>query len=188
MKDHSAWMTFDQRYRSILLAFFSRRGIQSVEAADLTQETLVDFLELWQRGDYKRERGQVRSLILKIASAREADFLRKQRAEQASDTVLERQPAPDELEAAWETAWRQNAIFQALERLRTHTDLSASTIQAFESTFIDHLRPTEVAASLGLSVTNVYVARHRCLNHLERILKELAEEMEDSQLGALLRP
>lgn len=182
--DHSAWVSFDQRYRPVLLSFFSRRRIEPVEAADLTQETLVNFLELWKRGDYQRERGHVRSLLLKIASARETDHLRRKRGEQISESALEAQAAANELEAAWEAAWLQNAIFQALERLRTHTELSASTIEAFERTYIQDRDPAEVAAELGLSLTNVYVARHRCIGQLRRILQDLAHEMEDSQLAA----
>jgi RNA polymerase sigma factor (sigma-70 family) len=186
--DHAAWSTFDTRYRPVLQSFFSRMGVESGEVSDLTQETLLEFLKLWKGGGYQRERGHVRSLLLSIASHRCVDNRRKRRNQQASLSSLDAHPAKDELDQVWESAWQRHVIAQALERLHTQTDLSASTIQAFVETALEERSVEEVAAKLAISKSSIYVAKHRCLEHLRRILAQLAVEYEDPQLAGLLLP
>jgi RNA polymerase sigma-70 factor (ECF subfamily) len=176
--DERAWSTFDERYRSILLSFFRRSGSQPAEAADLTQDTLLAFLELWKSERYQRERGSVRSLLLSIASHRRADYYRRRQNPQLSESVLEQQPANDELEEAFEKAWTQHISLCALEQLRRQTGMAATTIRAFELNFLEERTAADVAQELGMSLSAVYVARHRCLEQLNALSASISAEYD----------
>ena len=171
------WREFDSRYRPLLLAFARRLGLGDADAADAAQETLAQFVEDYRAGRYDPARGRLRSWIFGIAQRRVADMkrLKARRREQRGDSAFQGVPAEDELQGVWDDEWRKALLRQGLTELRAGTKMDPKTIRAFELVAFGQRRPAEAAAELGMTVNDVYVARSRVLDRLQRILVELEE-------------
>ena len=70
------WRHFDERYRPVIIAFARRLGVEPTDAADIAQETLVQFLRDYREGKYDRNRGRLHCWIIGIAKHRIADQFR----------------------------------------------------------------------------------------------------------------
>ncbi|MEM7307187.1 MAG: sigma-70 family RNA polymerase sigma factor [Planctomycetota bacterium] len=175
----AAWLQFDQRYRPLLARLFRGLGFDGADAADLSQDTLLCFVRDYRRGAYDRRRGRLRAWLLAIARARAANHRRRHTPATMRDSVLDLEPGKDELEAAWEVAWRQHTLAEALERLHRAGGLEPATIRAFEATAIEGQAAAEVATELGVAVGAIYVARHRAMTRLRELVAQ-AEELFDA--------
>lgn len=176
------WSTFDQRFRPILIAFAVQHGLSHVDAEDAAQTALSDFSVLYQRGGYDRSKGRLRSWLIGIALKRIASLRRSNaRASQAvalppSESVTN---SSSEDEAAWNEAVRKAVLERALAELRVRTRLDDRTISAFELTALRGVAPEAAAATCGMTVDEVYVAKNRVTRKLRDITAELLVELED---------
>ncbi|MFN0135010.1 MAG: RNA polymerase sigma factor [Phycisphaerae bacterium] len=173
--NHAAWMVFQERYVPIMQALARRLGLHEADAADVTQEALVRFLTEYRAGRFNRERGRLRAWLVTILRYRVAD---RHRAMWTNRTVMggsavERLPADDELESAWEAEQRQVLLQLAFQRLREDSRLAEQTIRAFERLVLDERSVAEVAAEFGMTPNDVYVAKSRVLERLRSSMAEL---------------
>jgi len=169
---HQAWQELDTRLRGVLVGLARQVGLNEHDAADVAQETLLQFFRDYQARKYDRARGRLRSWILGIARHRIHDLLRLRagRRENRGDSALLELPGEEELGSVWDAECRRAVLERALAELRTETRLDEKTIRAFERCALQQRPPAEVAADLELSVDSVYTAKNRCLSHLRVIL------------------
>lgn len=175
--NESIWREFDARYRPVVQAFARRLGLDDADAADAAQDTLLDFVQGYRAGKYDRDRGRLRSWIFGIARHRVADVRRQshRRREAQGESVIQRLPDEGDHDRIWEEEWRNAIIRQAMTELRTTTKINPKTIRAFELVAFGQRPPAEVAEELDMTVNDVYVARSRVLERLQRIIAELEE-------------
>ncbi len=177
--DEETWRAFDERYRPILVAFALRLGVQAEDAADAAQEALVRFVGAYRAGRYDRDRGRLRSWIIGITRncVRDLQQKRTARHELGLSAAAE---LPDEatLTRVWEEECEHAILRRGLEELRSETRTGEATIRAFELVALDSMPPARVAAELGLSLNDVYLAKHRCLKRLRSILSRLEQLYE----------
>jgi RNA polymerase sigma factor (sigma-70 family) len=179
-----AWAEFDARYRPLLHAVSRSAGLDDADAADVAQDTIAVFIAKYSRGEYDRARARVRSWLCGIARMKIIE-LQRQRARQRrmfselDDDAL----APDEqtMTRVWEQAQRSLLLAHALEQLRTNSRFNAKTVDAFELYVLRGCTPESVAETLGMSVNDVYVAKHRVLDRLRVILQALERERDDER-------
>ena len=176
------WCEFDKRYRSILIAFARRLGLNPEDAADVAQETLTRFAQGYRQGKYDRGRGRLRSWMLGIARHLIADQLtaRASRRNWRGHSVLEALPAEPQLTAMWDEERRTTIIARAMEELRRSTRTSEQSIRAFEMVVFHRRAPEDVAQELGMTRHDVYVAKHRVTERLRRIAAAL-EKLYDAE-------
>ena len=74
-----AWQAFDDRHRPIVFGVARRLGLSEEDAADVAQQSIVEFLQAYKRGAYERERGRLRSWLVGIARFRSLDALRRRK-------------------------------------------------------------------------------------------------------------
>jgi RNA polymerase sigma-70 factor (ECF subfamily) len=88
--------------------------------------------------------------------------------------LLERQPVPEEDQAAWEKDFRRQLFHYAADQVRG--DFGAATWQAFWQTAVQGKPAREVAAGLGLTTAAVYLAKGRVMARLKEQVQLLQEE------------
>ena len=172
--DEETWRAFDERFRPILLAFGRRLDLAPEDAADAAQETLARFVKSYRGGKYDRSRGRLRSWLTGIARHCISD-IRQQRAADPKRGLSAVAEVPQEsaLTAIWDEEWRQEILRQGMIELRGETKTEEPTIRAFEMIAFDGRRPADVAQELGMTLNDVYLAKHRCLKQLRAILSRL---------------
>jgi RNA polymerase sigma-70 factor (ECF subfamily) len=178
--NEAVWREFDQRYRPILIALGRRLGLAPEDAADAAQEALVRFVAAYRGGSYDRSRGRLHSWLTGIArhcilDLRHAAGTRQPRRGLSAIEALPDEPAMSEM---WEEETARHILRFAVGRLRDETDTKPDTIRAFELLAFHDRSPRDVADELGMSMNDVYLAKHRCLKHMRTFVTELNEAYE----------
>lgn len=179
-EDQATWQEFDDRYRPIITGFAMRLGLGPPDAADVAQETLLQFLRDYRGGKYDRTRGRLGAWVIGIARHRVYDLKRAQvrRRERRGESAIVDVTDDVRLTRIWDEECRHAILRDALSRLRETTRTDPKTIDAFVRHVIDRQPPETVASELGISVQAVYLAKHRCVARLRSIVEELETAYE----------
>ncbi len=174
------WAEFDGRFRPILLGMGRRMGLSESDAADVAQETLLEFFRDVPRS-YERQRGRLRSWLFGIARHRVRDGLERaaRHAPAGGDSYLALLPDDAELERHWEAEISAALTQRALEALRRIKDVDATSVAVFVEYALQGRDPAAVAAEFGLSASAVYSIKARCLKRLHELRKQIAADLFD---------
>lgn len=180
-ENDAVWAEFDARYRPIVTGYCLKLGLTEHEAADVSQESLMRFLEEYRAGKYDRERGRLRSWLIGIVKYRVADLKRAKfaRRELRGESAVVDLPDDDQLEALWEAERCHQLLRQAISELRGASRLTERTMRAFEMFAVEQKPAAAVAAKLGISVQDVYVAKNRVAARLRETLERLEALFDD---------
>ncbi len=175
--DPAAWREFAERYGELIRAFARRQGLQPADCDDVLQDVLLELCRAMPRFQYDPSRGKFRS-FLKTVVMRTIfrRFRQKRGATRQLNVEMEPAAASDsEIEQAWEEEWREYHLRQAMRSIEVEFD--ATTRAAFRAYVPEGRDAREVAASLGLSVDQVYQAKSRILKRLTRLVgQQVVEE------------
>lgn len=177
--NRTVWSQYVARYRPLLERTAERAGLAPVDAEEVAQTTLVEFSAAYARGEYRRERGRLRSWLFGILRNRLRERGReggRERGRFASDAGdrLAAEPAPDTLEEIWDEEWRRAVIRRCTEVVRG--EVHPRTFEAFRRYVLEGETVESIAADLALSPEGVYDAKRRVL----RRLRELRPVLEES--------
>lgn len=177
----AAWSEFHDRYVPIILGVARKLGLSEADAADVAQETLAAFLRDYRAGKYDRQRGRLRAWNIGIVKHRLADLRRAQAAQRVvrGDSALAEVVDEQELTAAWDAEHRQAIVRRALAELRASTRTGENTIIAFERFVLEQRPAADVAAELGLTPGDVYMAKNRVAERLREIVTRLEALYDD---------
>lgn len=178
ISDVQAWQEFAEIYAPALHRLARRKGLQSADAEDVTQEILFGVARAIERFEPDRGRARFRTWLSRIARNLIADFCagkgKRPLSQALSDQWLE---AATEQASGHRSSWdeefaeeRRRAIFE-LAASRVRTRVSEVTWQAFERTSLKKESAERLAKELGVALGSIYV--HRC-----RVLKMLREEVQ----------
>jgi RNA polymerase sigma-70 factor (ECF subfamily) len=176
VSDARAWAEFVDVYAPLVYRLARRQGLQDADAADLTQEVLGVTVDALPRFIYDPRRGSFRSWLFTVARHRLQRLFENRRrqpqgsGDPAAEKLLEAQPAPGEA-AEWERDYQRRLFEYAAQRVRGH--FRPSTWDAFWRTATLGEEARTVAASLGISVGAVYIARNRVLTRIRRQIQRL---------------
>ncbi len=172
-QDHEAWRSFNHLYVPLIFDFCRARGLQEQDAAEVTQETLLQITKSIETFDYQSERGRFRGWVGTIVRSKLVEFHRKRkRMPKLQDTPLEEVSATTE--GAWNDVWLEHIVQAALIKVRGR--LASQTWAAFQMVWLDHRDPKSVASELGRDVAWVYLAKSRGLSLLREEVTFLADE------------
>lgn len=176
--DAAAWEEFVARYRPQILEWCRSWGIQAADSDDVAQVVLVklvDAIKGFEPGRGGRFRGWLRTVTqnawLDMAARRRA--LATGGDEPAWLRQLE---ARTDLEERLAEAFDRERVEVAMSRVQGRVSLSMW--EAFRLTALEGLTGPRAAERLGLSVANVYVAKHRVQNLLREELRDPDETGE----------
>ena len=172
-----AWSEFVAIYSPLVYRYSRRRGLQSTDAADVTQEVFRAIARSIRRFEYDPGRGRFRAWLITVTRSKLRDFLARREGEAqgaggtAAQGRLEAVASLDDEEAFIEGEYRRCLFDWAAKEIRG--EFEDTTWQAFWQTNVEG-RPThEAAASLGISAGAVYIARSRVLARLKQRISQV---------------
>jgi RNA polymerase sigma factor (sigma-70 family) len=184
-EDRKHWQEFFDTYGKLILSAALKSGLTEIEAQEVVQETIITVAKKVGQLRYDPARGSFKGWLLHITRWRIADQFRKRRPgdnqkRASSDTrltaTIERvaDPKGEELDDFWEREWQQNLLSAAMQRLKKRVD--AKQFQIFDCYVRKEWPAQKVAAELGVSVGQVYLARHRVTALLKKEIRALQKE------------
>jgi RNA polymerase sigma factor (sigma-70 family) len=193
-EDQRTWDEFYQTYWRLIFSVSVKAGLSPDEAMDAVQETVLAIAKQWKTGQkYDPAKGSFKTWLMNMTRWRIADqFRRKQRNPAAShqsggsrgangdlrDTAtIERIEDEDGgLERVWEAEWKTNLTRVAMERVKLK--VSPKQFQIFDAYVVKGWKPAQVKRDLGVSMPQVYLAKHRVGSLLKKEIEELMGNYE----------
>jgi RNA polymerase sigma-70 factor (ECF subfamily) len=171
--DPDAWSRFVSLYTPLIYSWTRRAGLQEQDALDIVQNVFVILLRVLPTFSYDRDqsfRRWLRTVTLNTwRNARKRSENRVHHGAADADLL----PGPDELEAVWESEYRQHVVARALCVMRA--DFQETTWKACWEMVVNGRPAADVAADLGITVGAVYAAKVRVLNRLREELQGLLD-------------
>jgi len=193
--DTASWQEFYRIYGKLARDFAIQAGLTDAEADEVVQETAIAMARHLPEYRYEPKVCRFKTWLLNLTSWRIKDQLNKRKKEAAwtqgrsselrnDDTArtatLHRVPDPGtvDLEAMFEAEWRKNLFVAALERIKQK--FSLKQFQVFDLLVLKEWPASDVARSLGLSLANVYVTKHRISAAIKKETKSLEKQIEQA--------
>jgi len=189
--DTEGWQEFYRVYGKLVRDFAIQAGLTDTEADEVVQETAIAMARNLPEFRYDPKVCRFKTWLLNQVSWRIKDQFKKRgkderlagesairpNDESRTDTMNRvPDPAAINLDTLFETEWRKNLLATALERLKPK--FSLKQIQMFDLHALKEWPASDVAKSLGVSLANVYVTKHRIATALKKEMARLEREME----------
>ena len=185
--DQLRWQEFFDTYWKLIYSTARQSGLTDAEAQEVVQETLITVAKNIDKLKYDPAIGSFKGWLLQITRWRIVDQFRKRApgdakrphsADNRATATIERIPDSRgiDLDAIWEAEWKENLFDAAIARVKRK--IEPKQFQIFDCYVRKEWSATKVAARLGVSVGQVYLARHRVGALLKKEIKAL-EKMED---------
>ncbi|MEM6690022.1 MAG: RNA polymerase sigma factor [Planctomycetota bacterium] len=180
--DAEAWTEFVARYGPRIQLWCQRWGLQEADAADTTQNVLLQLARQMQNFEYRAD-GRFRSWLKVITWRAFADHLERRKRTPTTleseiyDQLILNHEAKDDLMATLDAEADRQALELAMQRVSTR--VAENTMEAFRLMALEGLSGKETARQLSMKVGSVFVAKAR----VEKMLiKEVAviEALEEA--------
>ncbi len=193
-EDQRTWDEFYQTYWKLIYSVACKSGLPQDEAFDVVQETVLSVAKQWKRGQtYDPGKGSFKTWLMNLTRWRIADQYRKKNRNPAARNQAGGTPdgdggfrgtatidrmeglnGVDEMDQLWEREWQQNLSEIALDRVKKK--VSPKQFQIFDAYVVKGWEVQQVREQLGVSQTQVYLAKHR----VSALLKKEIEALQKS--------
>ena len=186
-EDSASWRDFFNTYWKLIYSVALKAGLSHTEAQDVVQETMLGVAKSIGEFKYDPVRASFKSWLMQVTRNRIANqFARRKRhplaqadSGQTSGTPLLEQ-VPDHsgagLETIWDSEWKKNLTDAALRRVKHRVPIQQ--YQMFDFFVVKNWPARKVARTLGVSVSHVYVAKHR----ITKLIRKETELLEHTTL------
>ncbi len=187
-EDQRAWDDFYQTYWRLIYAVAVKAGLRHDEAFDCVQETILSIAKQSKKKMYDPDQGSFKTWLMNMTRWRINDQFRKRRKDTAmtggewdndrKTAVIDRveDPSGDLLSRLWDVEWKRNLADAALARVKAQ--VSPKQYQIFDYYVVKQWEAKRVQRHLGVSMAQVYLAKHRVGAVLRRELAKLSEDVE----------
>lgn len=169
-KDQKSWDEFYRTYWRLIYSVALKAGLREDEAWDVVQETVLTIAKQSVKGMYDPEKGSFKMWLWHITRWRINDQFRQRRKDTATTTAAvdgtEREPLTDVPDTSgetfskiWDREWQNNIMKAAIERVKMK--VSPQQFQIFDYNVLRGMSASEVRRKLGVSIAQVYLAKHR---------------------------
>jgi len=191
------WQEFYHIYGKLVRDFAIKAGLTDTEADEVVQETAIGIARHLPEYRYDPKVCRFKTWLLNLTSWRIKDQLKKRKAGGISRTfnstdmpapatddtsstatinrVAERNPV--NLDDLFENEYRASLFATALDRVKEKLNLKQ--YQIFDLLVNKEWPPADVARSLGVSLANVYVTKHRVSAAVKKEIKCLESQFEE---------
>ena len=195
-QDRRSWDEFYRTYWRLIYSVAVQAGLSEPEAWDVVQETVLTIAKQARKNQYDPSRGSFKSWLWNVTRWRINDQFRQRRkdtaapateAEQGESAPLDYVPdgSDSSFEKIWEKEWQENIMKAALERVKMR--VSPKQFQIFDCNVIRGMKAGEVSKKLGVSIAQVYLAKHRVGSLLNKEVRYIrSQEDEGSAPQGLL--
>jgi RNA polymerase sigma-70 factor (ECF subfamily) len=186
-EDQSSWQDFFDTYWKLIYGVARKGGLTATEAQDVVQETMISVARQMPTFKYDRAIGSFKAWLLNTTRWRIIDQLRKRgpaaARHLAEDEVTPRTPTTEELvdptsrklDDLWNAEWEKNLLDAAIAKVKRRLD--PQRYQIFDFYVNKEWPPEKVAKAFGISVDQVYLAKHRVTEMIKAEVKRLETEM-----------
>lgn len=187
-EDRKTWEEFYQTYWRLIYSVAVKAGLRPEEAMDVVQETILGIAKQSKENRYDPNAGSFKSWLLNMTRWRIGDQFRKRRKDTAmahpdfdedgrSEAIIERveDPQTGHLDRMWDAEWARNLTQAALDKVKRK--VSVKQFQIFDCYVVKGWETERVARELGVSITQVYLAKHRVGAVLKKEIAELEQRM-----------
>jgi len=187
-QDQSSWQDFFDTYWKLIYGTAIKSGLTAAEAQDVVQETMISVARHMPAFKYDPAIGSFKTWLLNMTRWRITDQLRKRGPfvaghSAADDTATGTRtvdkmvdPMSRDLDVLWNTEWEKNLLDAALAKVKRRLD--PQKYQIFDLYVKKEWPPEKVAATLGISVDQVYLAKHRTTEMIKEEVKKLKQTMQ----------
>lgn len=183
-RDSASWQEFFDTYWGLIYGVARKAGLDDAEARDVVQETLAVVARQMPAFRYDPALGSFKGWLLQTTRWRIADQFRK-RLPLAEPPLLDDEtrtssmgrvidPHSQDLEVVWEADWQKNLLDAALDHVKRRID--PEKFQLFDCYVNKEWAAAKVAATFGVPVEQVYMARHRILELIKTEVERLERE------------
>lgn len=172
--DRSGWSEFDRLYRPLLIRYARLRGVGAEQAEEVAQHCLTILAD--RMTDFRRRRS-FRGWLKRMVEHKVADHFRDRRRREKLLHVTAREEGSNSNpgEDSWQRQWNRTHLRYCLARLRE--DFSPHTLAAFELYVLQGLPVRDIAARLGMTRGQIYVAKARVLRRLRARFAHVMESL-----------
>lgn len=198
--DQASWNEFYQTYRELIYSVARKAGLNETEAEEVVQDTVISVAKKMPGFRYDSAVDSFKGWLLTVTRWRILDQLQKRspvgvhasacppaaplqstlkRGLQPDATdrtaTIERvaDPAGFDLTAIWDEEWEKNLLHAALARIKRQVHPQHYEIYHLHVILGKPVR--EVVRTLGVSLGQVYLAKHRVGALLKKEMKRLAQ-------------
>ena len=186
-EDREHWQEFFDTYWKLIFSAARKSGLTEAEAQEVVQETIITVAKKVGQLKYDPARGSFKGWLLHITRWRIADQFRKRQPGENrirfSDNnritaTMERLPDAGavDLDALWEKEWQENLLAAAMQRVKKKVE--AKQFQIFDCYVRKEWPAQKVASELGVSIGQVYLARHRVTAVLKKEIRALQKQSQ----------
>jgi len=186
-QDQSTWQEFFDTYWKLIYGVARKAGLTDAEAQDVVQETMFSVARHMPTFKYDPAIGSFKAWLLNMTRWRIIDQLRSRgplalhrplssgaaTATATADKVID--PVSERLDELWDAEWESNLLEAALEKVKPHLD--PQKYQIFDFYVNKDWAPEKVAKAFGVSVDQVYMAKHRVTEMIKEEIKRLEKEI-----------
>jgi RNA polymerase sigma factor (sigma-70 family) len=187
-QSQTSWREFFDTYWQLIYCVARKAGLTNVEAQDVVQETLMSVAKHIPTFKYDPALGSFKAWLLNMARWRIIDQLRKRgplsrQHLHGADSVGSGtatvdalpDPAGAELDKLWEEEWRNNLLDAAFDKVKQRLD--PEKYQLFDCYINKGWTPAKVSAVFGVSIDQVYLAKHRITHMIKEEVARLEHEL-----------
>lgn len=183
LEDQSSWQDFFDTYSKLIYNVASESGLSKPEAEDVVQETIISVAKHMPTFKYDRSIGTFKAWLFNMTRWRIADQMRKRKGlpssdDPAADLRLHAKmvdPISERLEALWDAEWKKTLYDAAVEKVRRQLD--PQNYQIFDFLVNKEWPPAKVAKTFSISISKVYMAKHRVTEMITEEVKKLEKKM-----------
>jgi len=185
--DDEGWREFFKIYRQLIFATAIKSGLREDEAEEVVQETCISVAKTIKEFKYDPKKCRFKNWLGHLAQKRIADRFRKRSRElplsEAASNRTTRTAAVErvadrggaDLDAIWEAEWQEKLLAAAIERVKAQ--VSAEQYQMFDFYVVKKMPAGKVAKSLGASLGQIYLAKHRVSSLIKKEVRRLDAEV-----------
>lgn len=170
-QDQDGWREFFDTYWRLIYRVTRQAGLDDASAQDVVQNTFIYLARRMPKFHYDRSRGSFKAWLRRVTRSRISVFRRRAEAKEPPLPELSLEdddvpvwesipdPAADATDEIWQREWEDNLVKAALRRISPK--VSAQQLMIFELAALGEVPLRQVARKLGVSLMQVYLARHR---------------------------
>ena len=183
-EDQESWRDFFDTYWRLIYSAAVKAGLNNAEAQDVVQDTVIAVAKKMEDFKYDAAVDSFKGWLLYLTRKRIALHYRKRERDRGGPArepglgrtgELERLPEPvaTDFETIWNEEWEHSLADAALARVKQQ--VNPKQFQIFNFYVIKGWPVKEVARTLGVSVTQIYLAKHRISAAVKREVARLQD-------------
>ncbi len=165
--DEISWNEFYFRYAPVIRAAGMGFKFNETECDDLIQQVMLKFFNYAETFVYRKGEVKFRTYFAQIVRSQAVDMIRKSAAQK--NLHYELPDNPDPFNELFMEEWRKAVFEEAKAELRLRVD--EKTFMAFELYGLQNRKVDTVADILEMTPNQIYAAKNRCLNILQKIIQ-----------------